>query len=539
MKRKYAQHFGTATPQYRRIPEAEQIQNRAGGWAFPITDQIQAERFLVLGTAESTYYASARELTREAASCIDRLLESGHGEWLVATIADISESGRAPKNDAAIFALAMCIKLGDVETRRHAADVLPRVVRTGTHLAQYVEALKVFSARGPGWGRVVKRSVSNWLDSKTDDQLAYQMVKYRQREGWTWRDILRKLKPTTADGRRDDLYRWAVGKHQMPADMDRQPPDIIQAFEAVQTAEHAIEVVNLIKAYRLPWEAVPSKWARDLEVQEALFESMPIGASIRQLGRLTSIGLIMPGSLAMQIAVRRITDKTALKHGRIHPMNLYIAEEVYAVGRGIRGGMSWKPVPAIIDALGRAYIDSFSNVEPSGKSIVVAVDTSASMQHGGVMGLDSFRLTEAAFISAYTQMRIEKDVKAVTFSTYAAPFTITGEAETLREVKQWARQQLGIGGGTDCSSPIMYAHQNWPDVDGFCIYTDNETWFGSIHPIEALWKYREKWGRKTKLVSQAFVANAYSIQPVDDAESLAVIGMDDNAPQIITDFLRS
>ena len=60
-------------------------------------------------------------------------------------IVSVSTEGRAPKNDPAIFALAMAAGLGDEATKRLALESLPAVCRTGTHLflfAQFVESFR-------------------------------------------------------------------------------------------------------------------------------------------------------------------------------------------------------------------------------------------------------------------------------------------------------------------------------------------------------------------------------------------------------------
>ena len=46
-------------------------------------------------------------------------------------------------------------------------------------------------------------------------------------------------------------------------------------------------------------------------------------------------------------------------------------------------------------------------------------------------------------------------------------------------------------GGTDCALPMIYAKEKKLDVDVFIVYTDSETWFGKIHPSEALKQYRK------------------------------------------------
>jgi hypothetical protein len=76
----------------------------------------------------------------------------------VARIVEISYSGRAPKNDSAIFALALGASSADVTTRQKALAALPRVCRTSTHLFQFVSSAR---ALGRGWGRAMKRG--GWL----------------------------------------------------------------------------------------------------------------------------------------------------------------------------------------------------------------------------------------------------------------------------------------------------------------------------------------------------------------------------------------
>src|ERR671938_650722 len=129
-------------------------------------------------------------LTRENAQALERCLTED-GPRAVAEIVRISDDGRAPKNDPAIFALAMAAGLGDEPTRRSALEALPQVCRTGTHLFQFATFVEGFR----GWGRSLRRAVGAWYASRSPESLAYQAVKYRQRDGVTHRDVLRLAHP--------------------------------------------------------------------------------------------------------------------------------------------------------------------------------------------------------------------------------------------------------------------------------------------------------------------------------------------------------
>ena len=124
------------TPQAQAIPGTAQVPNSAGGYAWAVDDWVRLERFLILGSEGGSYYASERALTRANAEAVERCIRQD-GMRAVERIVSVSDAGRAPKNDQAIFALAMAAKLGDFATRRAALAALPKVCRIGTHLMHF------------------------------------------------------------------------------------------------------------------------------------------------------------------------------------------------------------------------------------------------------------------------------------------------------------------------------------------------------------------------------------------------------------------
>lgn len=118
-------------------PLAGMVPNSAGGFAFPVDDWVRLDRFLILGSEGGSYYAGERRLTRENARAVERCIRAD-GPRTVARTVEVSEQGRAPSNDPALFVLALAAAVGDLPTRRAALDALPRVARTGTHLFHFV-----------------------------------------------------------------------------------------------------------------------------------------------------------------------------------------------------------------------------------------------------------------------------------------------------------------------------------------------------------------------------------------------------------------
>jgi 60 kDa SS-A/Ro ribonucleoprotein len=369
------------------IRGAGQVPNSAGGYAWAVGDWERLRRFLILGTEGGSYYASESTLTRANAAVVERCLAED-GPRTVAEIVAVSAEGRAPKNDPALFALAMAAGLGDEATRRAALDALPQVARTGTHLFQFATFVEGFR----GWGRSLRRAVGRWYASRSVESLAYQAVKYRQRGGVTHRDLLRLAHPAAAVSAGNPtlevapeqarLFEWIV----RGGDTDGLPA-IVEGFVRAQSARSEAEVAELIREYRLPREAVPSEHLLSRPVWEALLEELPMTALIRNLATMTRVGLLQPRSGAAREVAERLGDAERIRRARVHPIAVLAALRTYASGHGARGRGSWTPVREVVDALDGAFYASFGNVEPTGKRLLLALDVSGSMASGVIAGV--------------------------------------------------------------------------------------------------------------------------------------------------------
>src|SRR6266478_1726057 len=271
----YAKLFNhRLTPQSRQIPGSTQVANSAGGYSWQVDDWTRLDRFLILGAEGGTYYITERDLVKQNHDVLVRCIKAD-GIRAVNRIVEISDAGRAPKNDPAIFALALVVTYGDAQAKAHAFANLGKVCRIGTHLfhfAEYVNAMR-------GWGRGLRNAVAGSYVEREAGDLAHQAVKYQQRDGWSHGDL----------------------------------PRLIEAFERVKRTANVIEVVKLIDEFDLPREAIPTQWLNEARVWEALLERMPMTAMIRNLGKMTSIGLIKPFSDAKKLVLRKLKDETALK----------------------------------------------------------------------------------------------------------------------------------------------------------------------------------------------------------------------------------
>lgn len=509
------------TPQSEQA-HPDQVQNSGGGYVFSLSPVQRALRFLILGTDGGTYYADERAHTRENAKAIIDLANSD-GLALVELIRTVSRENRAPRHNPSLFALAAAMSSTDTGTRRAAEGIFPEVVRTATHLfifANYLENLR-------GWGKVAKRSVASWYTARPVDSLAYQLVKYRQRERRTHRSMLRVAHPVTHDPMRNALFAWAVGKAS-----DVGHP-LIHSFNAAQQATTSKEWVRLIEAHNLPWECLPDTALSEPAVWEALLPSMGLTALIRQLPRMTRIGLIAPLSDATRLATKRITDSEELAKARIHPFHPLVAGATYAAGHGWKGHTSWSPVPAITQALEDAFYLAFGNIEPSGKRTLVALDVSDSMDWAGGVAKSPLTAREVAAAMAMVTIRSEPWSHTVGFSHQLVDIPLRPSMSLSEVVATTSRIPMG---GTDCSQPMLWAMEHNVKVDTFVVYTDNETWAGYIHPFEALQRYRDRTGIPARLVVVGMTSTGFTIANPSDPGMLDVVGFDAAAPRLISNF---
>ena len=280
----YTKHFATRlrrlmTPQAEKIPGTDQVPNSAGGYAWRVSSWDRLDRFLVLGSEGGTYYIRERSLSRENAENVVELIAED-GVRVVDRAVEMSTSGRAPKNDPALFVLAMAAGLGDERTRAAALEALPEVARTATHLFHWLQYVQAFR----GWGRGVRRAVGAWYTQKPARNVAYQMLKYPSRDGWAHRDALRLAHAKPPTPTHDMLFRFAVKGWEAVSDVDGVEGEVMRTLQAVRSLATADprSAAMTIAENRLVREMVPTPLLRHAVVWEALLEGMPLTALIRK-----------------------------------------------------------------------------------------------------------------------------------------------------------------------------------------------------------------------------------------------------------------
>lgn len=560
MAKRYSRHVSAKkTSQSQPILGKNQVQNKAGGYVYPVSGWTQFNRFLILGSEGGTYYAGEHEMTVENAKNVIACIKED-GLRAVREIVDVSDKGRAIKNDAAIFALALACTYGNEDTKNEAYKAVNKVCRIGTHIFQFCQAVQDLRK----WSRGLRNAVARFYTGRKPDKLALQLVKYRQRDGWTHQDVLRLAHPSASDSGVNNMLRYAVGRK---AEIEKG--SLIEAFEKVQelpkkdggiTKDDVKTAVKLITENELPREALPTEFLGHVEIWDALLQHMPMTAMIRNLGKMTNVGLLKSG-LTKQVKLinEKLADKTELKNARVHPMTILMAMKTYQNGSGFRGKLSWEPIASIVDALDEAFYKAFEAVEPTGQSWLLALDVSGSMS--SPMGANSdcmLTCREASSAMALITANVESDYEIIGF-TSAGTNMFSGNHRHSRSFG-WGWDRYGVTklkispkqrlddvvnytenmpfGGTDCALPMLYAIKNELEVDTFVVYTDSESWAGDVHASQALQAYRKFSGKMAKLICVAMTATDYSIADPNDAGMLDVTGFDTSVPQVMAEFSK-
>lgn len=349
---------------------------------------------------------------------------------------------------------------------------------------------------------------------------------------WSHRDLLRLSHPKTADPERKALFEWIVRGTPPPSDFEGLR--LIEGYQRAQSAK-ASDIPDLVREYRLSWEMLPDAALNQAATWEALLDNgVPQTALMRQLPRLTKLGLLSPLGARTGVVAGQLADPERLRKARVHPINVLVALRTYASGRAARGDSSWTPSQPIVNALDAAFYAAFGAVEPTGKAHMLAVDVSGSMSYHPIANLP-LTPREASAALALVTAAVEPRHEIVGFCGDLRPLPISPRQRLDDAVRAVSNLPFGR---TDCAQPMLYALERKLHVDVFEILTDNETWCGAVHPYQALARYRREVNPDAKLVVVAMTPTQFSIADPSDAGMLDVAGFDSSVPNLLADFAR-
>ena len=553
------------------------VENNAGGQSFQVSREQMFLRFLILGSDKPQYYAyqgGEQQSNLEHLTNILMMIDSGMGLEMVKTMINVSVNARAPKQTYTFIALALCSLNNDLTLKTTANEAVLKICRIPTHLFEYIDLREKISLKmnkTTGWGKAHRRIIGRWYNEhkgSNELELIRSCTKYTNRHGYTHKDSLRLCHSVPNSDARKIIYSYLakgfeesqkvskkITENSLSKESLLKIAEVLDHIIAVEEAkslkpnEHS-KMCELIMKHRLVREHIPSDLLNSKEVWIELLKNMPLNALVRSLSKIGSLGITNDEEQCMKI-VDKICDKETIEGSKIHPIQLLSAHTIYSRGYGEKGSLSWSQNDKIVKALDQAFELSFKNVIPSNKRILNAIDVSGSMtvQCNGGSGMP-ITCHQGAAVMALMMARVEPFCHSVSFTVNQQMneqgYYNYGRTPDLTELplrkettldEAFKMTQKSNFGMTDCAMPMIYALEKRMEIDTFIVYTDSETYFGKIHPFEALKKYRKEMNLPySKLVVVGMQSNGFTIADPNDPGMLDVVGFDSATPEIITTF---
>ncbi|KAL3831931.1 hypothetical protein ACJMK2_023621 [Sinanodonta woodiana] len=551
-------------PEYHNVhgPQ-DQIRNEYGGFGVRLSPVRRLERYLILGTEDGTVYKNEEVLEKDNIESLTELIQDKRGLEAVRKIRDVSLNRRCAKQKYVIHSLAICARSRDPETQKAAYEILPEVCRIPSDLFLFLNFCKENST-GSGWGRAHRRAISNWYvhvyKNRNPLGLAYLVTKYWARYNFSHRDTLRLAHTSSKDPILQLILRYIAKEHGrglLTENSNNDPSvaevqDFLDACKKARKTDNVGELCYLIRQHNLAREHVNTDMLKCKEVWEALLEKMPMEAMLRNLRNMGCLQMFAANSQAEEIVIQRLErirsidtereetyqddeESMCRRSAYSHPFRILQALTEYQRGPSTRRNHFHEPNMRIVDALEKAFYRSFSQIQPTFKSFCLAIDLSRSMGKK-VLGSQWITCAKAAALQMLTIAKVEENYKIIGFSTQNRDLEIRSDM-TIDDVMN-VMSRTGDYEGLDCAYPMKWAMENRRnDIDVFIIYTNNDTYCGTVHPSEALRQYREySHNSYVKLVVCAMNSDKLSL--AKDEHMLDVVGFDAHTPSIIADFCR-
>ncbi len=293
------------------------------------TNWKRLEQFLILGCEAPIYHAGGAQFSTTEASCLTSGLRED-GTRVVRLIEAVVRANRAPRSEPALFALATASspRHAAAEVNSAALAAMPAVVRKASELCSFV----AFARTRRGWGRGLRTAIARWYLEQPVGELACEILRAPERDGWAHRDLLRMSHPKPKNPLQNALFQWAVEGalgHLAPPNIANTELRPVYAYERARAAADEHEVAQLIEHYHMTDETVPAEWKRSAVVWEALLEYMPYPAVLRNLEVMASAGLFSTESPVTALAVARLMDRRRIQESRIHPVAIAMRRIAY------------------------------------------------------------------------------------------------------------------------------------------------------------------------------------------------------------------
>ena len=198
----------------------QEVISHEGGCVFEVSPVTRILRYVCIGV-DKTIYQNKKEIHSEV---MEVLVKAAKSESTVMkallAIKSADEKRCLFKQEGALTAVAVFARLAaSTRAKRLAWIVAQCLIRTLDHWSIFLSAYTLLRRQIPnatsGWGRMPRKAVASWFESKNAVTLANLFTKYTSRSGvtgnaWKWSDILRLGHPKAKNDAQRLAFEYVV-----------------------------------------------------------------------------------------------------------------------------------------------------------------------------------------------------------------------------------------------------------------------------------------------------------------------------------------
>ena len=491
-----------------RLPAAD-AGNKAGGFAYALTEKHALAQFAATGCLNHTFYVSASEQLET----VLQLTNSVAPEFIARTALFTRQAGSMKDMPALLCAIL------SVKSPGLLAEVFDRVIDNPRMLRNFVQIMRSGVVGRKSLGTLPKRLVLQWLEKRTDEQL------FRGSLGRdpALADIIRMVHPKPWNASRNALFGYLLGKPHSEHDL----PELVKQYEKFKRNTNP---------GRVAVPDVPFQMLTSLQLTKKDWEQIARNAS----WQMTRMNLntfhrhgVFDNFEVTRVIANRLKNPALIRKARVFPYQLLTA---------------WKNIgqsmPRIVaDALQDAMEVATENVPEISGKVYVFPDVSGSM-HCPVTGYRSggtttTRCIDVAALVAAAIMRRNPDTEVIPFSDRISQCRLNARDTVITNAEKLARLPSG---GTNCSLPLAHLNERRAKGDLVVYVSDNESWIDSSRAwsgrraTETMtqWNIFKKRNRTARMVCIDIQPNA-TAQAKESADIVNVGGFSDQVFRLMAD----
>ena len=489
--------------------------NKENFRAWRLSDELRLEQLAMTGTLGSSFYASAKEVTEDAIDLLDRAdadklakaIVHGRQEGFIRTFPILGLLYLSRKN-ATLF-----------------QKVFDQVILTGNDLADFIDLTR----KCRGFGRSIKRAISNWLQTKTTP---YYAMKYR-------RALADAIRISRFRGE-DPIFAYilnsygdvkGVNEEKLESAQQKYPElEANRRFIDLLNADKKHEAAELLLESRLDVDHLTAYYDRfDREVWTATANRTPVMRLLKYLAKFAREGVELEPIVEQKITVDN------LRKAKVFPFRLYTAYRAYLDAKPKKKPAF--PGSSVADRLVQVlddYSEKYDWSDFAKYSWVIAPDMSGSMTCPLGGSILRFADVSAMFTAFFNRAPIK--VRILPWDTKVLPYQNPRSDSVITQMKTITH---AVGGGTYMEAPVLEMMSQKIMADYSVFITDTEE-YGSGW-LDAWKKYR-----KLNPKAQAFIIrlDSYNTAPISEADAKRygvwqVFGWNDNVIEYMKYILQT